>query len=75
MLTIFVVSMVEPLVTGQPVKEELAVPSTLTVAFTVGRAAMASATLMPLPATRAKAVKPPFWLSKLLLLSARLTKN
>ena len=48
------------LVSGQSVKEALETPATLTKESTVGSAAMASATDMPFPATRAKAVKPPF---------------
>ena len=76
METTFVVSMLaEAEVSGQLSRAALGVPLTFTVSLTVGSAAMASATVMPFPATRAKTVKPPFWLSKLLLLLPKFTKN
>ena len=40
-----------------------------------GRVAIVSTKLIPSPSTRPKAVKPPFWLSRLPELSARFTKN
>ena len=58
-------------VTGMWLNAEL-----IGVAFTRASAAIASATDMPVPITRAKTVNPPFWLSRLLaLVSERLKKN